>query len=502
MLGLLPLSGDEAYYWLCARHFDWSYFDQPPLVLWMMGLSTALFGINETAARLPAVMLGILFTLAVPRVARAAGWDERTGFFALVALAATPLVALGTMYVSTDLALSLFALVVPVLAALAIERDRPALWLLVGFLVGLAGLSKFPAILLAPVVLLLLVLHPTGRRHFRRPELWLGLLVALLVASPVFVWGAENDWANFRFQLVDRHRRGVDGLSGFGRLWIPQLLLVTPGLLFLFLGGLVVEGRRGWRERKLVPIALAASAVVFLAFFSLSSFRSSGAPHWLAPAWAPAALLASRWIFGSPAGGRTRLRKAATASFGFAFLLSAGVHLALPFVERLPAEVTLFPGARPIATTRVGSVLGWRELVGRLRRLEGSAFDPATDPIVCESYTDASMIAFYSEGRYDPLLFATHSNRHGLAFLFWQDPARWAGHPGLVIGELRNPSRRRVATGLFGALDEIGTFTATREAFGKRIPAQSWKIFRGRLLAIDPAAWIHLRPEGRYVVPR
>jgi hypothetical protein len=31
-----PVSGDEAYYWDCSRHLDWSYFDQPPLVIWAM----------------------------------------------------------------------------------------------------------------------------------------------------------------------------------------------------------------------------------------------------------------------------------------------------------------------------------------------------------------------------------------------------------------------------------------------------------------------------------
>ena len=33
---VFPLSGDEAYYWDCSRHLDWTYFDQPPLVIWAM----------------------------------------------------------------------------------------------------------------------------------------------------------------------------------------------------------------------------------------------------------------------------------------------------------------------------------------------------------------------------------------------------------------------------------------------------------------------------------
>ena len=33
---MTPPSGDEAYYWDCSRHPDWSTFDQPSLVIWSM----------------------------------------------------------------------------------------------------------------------------------------------------------------------------------------------------------------------------------------------------------------------------------------------------------------------------------------------------------------------------------------------------------------------------------------------------------------------------------
>ena len=44
LAAVLPLSGDEAYYWDCSRHLDWSYFDQPPLVIWSMIPFRAVLG--------------------------------------------------------------------------------------------------------------------------------------------------------------------------------------------------------------------------------------------------------------------------------------------------------------------------------------------------------------------------------------------------------------------------------------------------------------------------
>ncbi|HEU4798204.1 MAG TPA: hypothetical protein VFT63_04700, partial [bacterium] len=35
-----PLIDDEAYYWLWAHHLDWSYLDHPPLIAYLIALTT------------------------------------------------------------------------------------------------------------------------------------------------------------------------------------------------------------------------------------------------------------------------------------------------------------------------------------------------------------------------------------------------------------------------------------------------------------------------------
>ena len=35
MAGLLPLTADEAYYWLWSQHLAWGYFDHPPMIAWL-----------------------------------------------------------------------------------------------------------------------------------------------------------------------------------------------------------------------------------------------------------------------------------------------------------------------------------------------------------------------------------------------------------------------------------------------------------------------------------
>jgi len=44
MAAQLPLSADEAYYWLWSLHPAAGYFDHPPMIAWLIRAGTALFG--------------------------------------------------------------------------------------------------------------------------------------------------------------------------------------------------------------------------------------------------------------------------------------------------------------------------------------------------------------------------------------------------------------------------------------------------------------------------
>ena len=60
MAGLLPLSADEAYYWLWSRHLAAGYYDHPPAIAFVIRFGTFLFGDNEFGVRFGGVMLSLL----------------------------------------------------------------------------------------------------------------------------------------------------------------------------------------------------------------------------------------------------------------------------------------------------------------------------------------------------------------------------------------------------------------------------------------------------------
>jgi 4-amino-4-deoxy-L-arabinose transferase-like glycosyltransferase len=67
----LEFSVDEVYYWTYALYPDWSHFDHPPMVGWVIQLfSLNLFFESELAVRLGAIVFSIFNTLIIYEIGK------------------------------------------------------------------------------------------------------------------------------------------------------------------------------------------------------------------------------------------------------------------------------------------------------------------------------------------------------------------------------------------------------------------------------------------------
>src|SRR5271166_2824787 len=71
---------DEAQYWVWSRHLALGYYSKPPLVAWLIALTTAIFGESEFAIRLSAPLLHAGTAIFVYGVG-ARLYDDRVGFW-------------------------------------------------------------------------------------------------------------------------------------------------------------------------------------------------------------------------------------------------------------------------------------------------------------------------------------------------------------------------------------------------------------------------------------
>jgi len=321
LLGLAELSGDESFYWLYAKHLDWGYLTNPPLIGWVVAASTGLFGQSATAVRLGVLAVAALGVFALVHMGRSMG-DGRTGWYALAFFFLAPLSWLYGFMAAPDVLLA--ALVTCSLAAaLAAWRSgRRILWSASGALLGLALLAKYSAVLPA-LGLLPLVLAGARRWGWKAPAAWAG--AGLAVASPHLLWLAGNGAEPLRLRVAVHAREGVGGLFA-GRSLVHFLLTqsavwspVAVAIVLWSLWRLLRDS--SWRGRPELVALGAATAIPFGAFLLWSRFGPVH-PYWTSVALPPASGLAALSL-GALSSGRRRLVFGALAVQA-ALLLAAG----------------------------------------------------------------------------------------------------------------------------------------------------------------------------------
>ncbi len=283
---LLPLAAHETHYALYARSLQLSYLDHPPLAPWLQSLVLG-FSSSDFALRLLPIGLSMVAMYLLARLTRVvcpegSAW---TPLIAVLILQGT-LVFHGGMTLSPDVPLLPLALGVVLAAVRVTEGWAWRDWLLLGVLLGLAGLAKYTAVTLAISVVWLVVAR-RGWRGLFSGGLWLAGGTAVLLVSPVLWWNWQHDWITVTFhseyQFRDIERWSV---VEFLRSMAVQVLYFTP---LLVAGGLAVllapgRGRRGdllaGRQGVLVIFA-----VPVLALYLLTALESRASPHWSILGW-------------------------------------------------------------------------------------------------------------------------------------------------------------------------------------------------------------------------
>jgi hypothetical protein len=270
------LGTDEAHYVLYAKHLALSYFDHPPLVGWTHALFYYTLGTNEFLARLPAILLFIVTSLFCYQFVLSVS-TKRSALLGVVALNSSFLLGgLGLLLLPESLLLPIvFALIFTVLR---LERAPDTKnFILLGLVLGLAGLAKYTAILFVPAILIYGLIK---RRYdiLLNPRLLISAVIALVAIAPVIYWNVHTDFISFRYQsghVVGGHMpnftKFFQGLGAqFGAYSPPFFCLSFYGLYKAFKS----------RNDSLLLTALIGSVILF--FFFYSSLFKFALPHWSA----------------------------------------------------------------------------------------------------------------------------------------------------------------------------------------------------------------------------
>lgn len=370
----------EAYYVATARQLHLSYFDQPPVFLWITWAVMQLTGSENTfVLRLPFVLMFAASTWLIFDIVRRVS-SPLAGFYAALLTNASLLftASIGS-WVQPDAPMVLFWLATMRVLVEIFFGDgarRPYLyWSLAGLLLGLTALSKYHAVFLVAGTGLFLLLNRDHRRWLIHPASWLALVIALIVFSPAIVWNAQNNWVSFGFQGDRALASSSLRWDGFFAAILGQLAYMVPWLAIPSLGvGLraLFAGPRGAYPAGSAPGAAALFAYMgwpAIVFFTLVALWSDTQFHfhWQAPGYLMLFMLLGAWAARHD-GRAIRLWLGSSLVLTFAILFALASHATTGWAR------TVFPGGWEDPTIQQ---LPWTEL-GAALDSQGAFAQPRT----------------------------------------------------------------------------------------------------------------------------
>ena len=225
--GAFSIVPDEAYYWQWSRYLSMGYHDHPPMIAWIIRLSTSLFGHRELAVRLPSVLCLTIASAYVFLFAQR-WFSARAAMLSAILSQSILAFNAGSIIATPDSPLIAAWAGAAYHIARAYDDGERHQWLLGGVWFGVGMLSKYTMGILAPLVFLFGLLHAGPRRQLGRVWPYAGLLVGCVMFLPVIVWNMENGLSTFRHAA---HQSGADQAAGLHLMYLMEYIGSQAGLL-------------------------------------------------------------------------------------------------------------------------------------------------------------------------------------------------------------------------------------------------------------------------------
>lgn len=450
---------DELYFRLLGEQPALGYFDTPPLTPLIARASVTVFGDTVVALRVVPALIAALVVVLVALLARELGGGRAAQIIAAAGIATTSLLLIGghsLLTMGVDQPLWVAAALFTVRAL----RGDGRWWLALGAVAGVATYNR-QLIVLFLVSVGVGVLLAGPREILRDRRLWLGALLALVVAAPNLVYQATHDWPQLEMAGALEADEGADNRLSFVPL---QFLLLGPPQAVLQIVGAV----RLWREPRLRCLALAYPLACALTLYS------GGRPDYTAGLlmllFAAGCGPAARWMSGT---GRRALLAGALAVNAVVSVL-----IALPVLPPASLEGTPIAGINEVARESIG----WPELAAQVAAVVGELTpqERAQTVLITHNYGEAGALDRYAEEYGLPRVYSGHNE------LYWRGPPAQSARIAVVVTD----APRRYGR-MFAGCEERGRVD---NGVGLSNEEQDMPI----LLCRDPLApWQQLWPRTR-----
>ena len=390
----MEFGNDEVYYWTYALYPDWSHFDHPPMVGWVIQLfSFNLLFDSEFFIRLASIVFMTADTYIIYRIAKELKGAHAGLYAALLYTASIYAFVITGVFILPDTPLMLFWLLA---FWMALKSEKNQNLLFFGLFAGLAMLSKYSGVFLwVGMGLYILVFN---RKQLKNPYLYLALLVSAICCIPILCWNISNDFVSFSF-----HGERIGGktlnISTLGSELAGEFLYNNPVNFVLAVIAVIAAFKGKTSMEKPALRLVLCVALPMIGLFWFFSLTRATLPHWNAPAYCLIILLVACWLADrNPSESSAfRLPKTIVAALGVLLLT-----LVIGTVEIKTGFIALDKYIEPEMIGREDFTLdmyGWRQLEERFATLREQKIAEgvmiAEDGIVCDQWFPLAHLDYY-----------------------------------------------------------------------------------------------------------
>ena len=359
----VEFGNDEVYYWTYALYPDWSHFDHPPMVGWMIQLfSLNLLFDSEFFIRLSSLVFMTVNTYLMFRIGKEIKGGLTGLYAALIYTASIYAFVITGIFILPDTPLSLFWLLAFWMAIKYFRAEKPSNTplLLLGLFAGLAMLSKYTGVFIWVGIGIYMLLF--DRKHFKNPFLYLSVFISAVCCLPILYWNIQNDFVSLGFHSSRVSLFGKPNLSYLGTELAGEFFYNNPMNYVLAIVA-VIAAFRGKidMEKPSLRLILCISSPLIVVFIFFSLTRPT-LPHWNAPSFNLLILLTASLLSSkrTSEGNRVPLPKSIIASMAVMVLT-----LGFGYAEIQTGFIPLDHHTEPEKLGRDDFTLdmyGWRQL--------------------------------------------------------------------------------------------------------------------------------------------
>jgi 4-amino-4-deoxy-L-arabinose transferase-like glycosyltransferase len=279
-----PLNVDEAQYWLWSQHLNLGYHSKPPLIAYIIYITTHLFGNGYFGVRFIVPVCYLLIAYFLYLSAKKLFSNKEANWVAL-SFIFLPGVTFSATIISTDPLMMMFWALGLYFLICALKEKNLSYWILLGIAIGLSALAKYTGLVFLLSLLLYLIFCREVRLWLKSYKLYVMLITVGLILSPNIIWNIQHGF--IAIKQVTAHNMNIQQLQFYPLHLLNFIInqLAVFSIILLPIYAYCVFQKKYWQDERLRLLWWFSLPMLLMIFITTFISQSPAHGNWTAAAY-------------------------------------------------------------------------------------------------------------------------------------------------------------------------------------------------------------------------